>query len=65
MMKITITGPQGCGKSILAECLAKTMLFAGKEVIVAEEGQRIKNQKIYDVIIRTKQTHPPVQNIEF
>lgn len=65
MMKITITGPQGCGKTQLAEFLQRMIVFFGKKAIVAEEGQRIKNQNQYDVIIRTKQTKPPVQNIEF
>jgi nucleoside-triphosphatase THEP1 len=57
MIKITIAGPQGCGKTLIAQAICAMLRVAGKKADVLEEGQkRVPYQIAPDVAIYTKQT---------
>lgn len=55
MMRIKIIGPQNCGKTRLAEIIAKILSYSGKTVLIAEDREKIHLPKQYDVVINTIQ----------
>ncbi len=61
MLKITIEGPQGTGKTLLAEALREILAFSGKVALVRDaddgwvQGAMVENP---DAIIETKTALP-------
>ena len=53
MIKVTIEGPQGCGKTTIAEMLCKMFEFCGLKCRITENGKQ--NSTNDEVVIRTKQ----------
>ena len=39
MMEVNITGPQGCGKTTLAELMQQVLYKKGKKVVILDEGK--------------------------
>lgn len=52
---ITITGPQGCGKTTKAETLRKELEATGKKVAIFDEDYPQNLSKDIDVVIFIKQ----------
>ena len=53
-MKITIQGPQGTRKTLLAQAIQKMLTFAGKTSVIIEEDDGVRPIKgHFDVVIRT------------
>jgi thymidylate kinase len=53
MIRITIEGPQGCGKTRIAKIFQEVFSYSGKSSVLIEDGERLYGIG-YDVVIQTK-----------
>lgn len=53
-MRVTIEGPQGCGKNLLADVIVASLRQAGKKVQVINEEDVAELVRFPDVVIETR-----------